>query len=150
MESVTWCVLSQVLVQAKLVLPSFDQVDTARNLVYVRGQVPGPAGRMVLLRDAYNVKVGCDTVVLLMLGCLDAFKCLLSLIRLTLLILIPHTRTQNTRSMTCAAPGACPSPPPFLLLSLQAAKQQTAAMCRRTNQRGSIRTGVCDVQLFHC
>lgn len=33
------------------------QVDTDRNLVYIKGQVPGPAGRMVLLRDALNVKV---------------------------------------------------------------------------------------------
>ncbi|KAJ9526278.1 hypothetical protein QJQ45_009749 [Haematococcus lacustris] len=30
------------------------QVDAARNLVYIQGQVPGPAGRMVLLRDAFN------------------------------------------------------------------------------------------------
>lgn len=36
----------------------FAQVDTNRNLVYVRGQVPGPSGRMVLLRDAYNIEVG--------------------------------------------------------------------------------------------
>jgi len=33
------------------------QVDTERNLLYIRGQVPGPAGRMVLLRDAFNVQV---------------------------------------------------------------------------------------------
>lgn len=32
------------------------QVDAARNLVYVKGQVPGPAGHHVLLRDAYNVR----------------------------------------------------------------------------------------------
>ena len=30
------------------------QVDAARNLVYVRGQVPGPAGSYVLLRDAFR------------------------------------------------------------------------------------------------
>ncbi|KAF5830157.1 translation protein [Dunaliella salina] len=32
------------------------KVDTDRNLIYIRGQVPGPAGRMVLLRDAFNVQ----------------------------------------------------------------------------------------------
>jgi len=31
------------------------KVDPARNLIYIRGQVPGPAGRFVLLRDAFNV-----------------------------------------------------------------------------------------------
>lgn len=30
------------------------QVDPARNLLYVRGQVPGPAGGMLLLRDAFR------------------------------------------------------------------------------------------------
>lgn len=28
------------------------QVDSSRNLLYVRGQVPGPVGRFVYLRDA--------------------------------------------------------------------------------------------------
>ncbi len=30
------------------------QIDPQRHLVYVRGQVPGPAGSFVYLRDAYN------------------------------------------------------------------------------------------------
>ncbi len=32
------------------------QVDTARNLLYIRGQVPGPTGRSVLLRDSRLVR----------------------------------------------------------------------------------------------
>lgn len=35
--------------------PHRPQVDPARNLLYVRGQVPGPSGRFVYLRDAFNV-----------------------------------------------------------------------------------------------
>ncbi len=31
-------------------------MDPSRNLVYVRGQVPGPAGQHVLLRDAFNTR----------------------------------------------------------------------------------------------
>jgi large subunit ribosomal protein L3 len=30
------------------------QIDADRNLVYVRGQVPGPAGTFVFLRDAFR------------------------------------------------------------------------------------------------
>ncbi|KAI8468615.1 MAG: translation protein [Monoraphidium minutum] len=30
------------------------KVDTSRNLLYVRGQVPGPAGSQLLLRDAFR------------------------------------------------------------------------------------------------
>lgn len=30
-------------------------MDPARNLLYVRGAVPGPAGRFLSLRDAFNV-----------------------------------------------------------------------------------------------
>jgi large subunit ribosomal protein L3 len=30
-------------------------VDPARNLVYVRGQVPGPSGSFVYLKDAHRV-----------------------------------------------------------------------------------------------
>ena len=32
------------------------QVDPQRNLLYIRGQVPGPAGEFVFLRDAMGVK----------------------------------------------------------------------------------------------
>lgn len=32
------------------------QVDPVRNLVFVRGQVPGPAGQAVLLRDAFSAQ----------------------------------------------------------------------------------------------
>lgn len=31
-----------------------QQVDPQRNLLYVRGQVPGPAGSFVLVRDAFR------------------------------------------------------------------------------------------------
>jgi large subunit ribosomal protein L3 len=34
--------------------PPPPQIDTARNLVYVRGQVPGPTGSFLLLRDAFR------------------------------------------------------------------------------------------------
>lgn len=32
------------------------QVDPERNLLYVRGQVPGPQGSFVLVRDAFRWK----------------------------------------------------------------------------------------------
>eukprot|EP00798_Chlamydomonas_sp_ICE-L_P018535 gene18535-25041_t len=32
------------------------KVDPQRHVLYIRGQVPGPAGSMVYLRDAFNVK----------------------------------------------------------------------------------------------
>jgi len=34
--------------------PHPSQIDPSRNLVYVRGQVPGPTGAFVLLRDAFR------------------------------------------------------------------------------------------------
>ncbi len=32
------------------------QVDPQRNLLYVRGQIPGPAGEFVYLRDAISIQ----------------------------------------------------------------------------------------------
>jgi hypothetical protein len=36
--------------------PHPSQVDPVRNLLYVRGQVPGPAGGFVFVRDAFRWK----------------------------------------------------------------------------------------------
>lgn len=38
------------------VASDFLQVDPERNLLYVRGQVPGPQGSFVLVRDAFRWK----------------------------------------------------------------------------------------------
>lgn len=41
-----------LLVLLMLLLPL--QVDPARNLLFVRGQVPGPQGSFVCIRDAFR------------------------------------------------------------------------------------------------
>lgn len=55
------CVLSvccvcavPIPIVAACVFVCFQQVDPERNLLYVRGQVPGPQGSFVMVRDAFR------------------------------------------------------------------------------------------------